>query len=136
MTCGPGCSCEPYLTLAEHRHATGVFNRFGRRGDLWDIEDIVGTCRNNNVGCPYYTAHTLAGNAEIVFCPHSYLLDPAVSQCRSYLKLAQKKFLCCSALQCTFVRLRLEAPKLLFRLAFQVSSQGALVSEWTCGRGG
>ena len=29
-------------------------------------------------------AHVLAGNADIVFCPHNYILDPAVSQCRSH----------------------------------------------------
>merc|ERR1712232_994764 len=28
--------------------------------------------------------HVLAGNAEIVFCAHNYILDPAVSQCRSH----------------------------------------------------
>jgi len=50
------------------------------------VEDLIGACKApaGDGGCPYYTSHILAGNAEIVFCPHNYIMDPAVSQCGSH----------------------------------------------------
>jgi len=63
-----------------------VFSGWTLPGDLWDVEDLVQSCKDSGSqgGCPYYTAHILAGDADIVFCPHNYILDPAVSQCRSH----------------------------------------------------
>ena len=42
-----------------------------------DIEDLVkmGTRAR---GCPYFAAKHMAENAELVFCPYNYLLDPSV----------------------------------------------------------
>ena len=31
-----------------------------------------------HAACPYYTARSIVADAEIVFCPYSYLLDPYV----------------------------------------------------------
>eukprot|EP00913_Durusdinium_trenchii_P004531 g4207.t2 len=62
----------------------------GRRGGrrVWDVEDLfsctTGRSATGSPGCPYYTAHLLAGDADLVFCPHNYILDPSVSQCRSH----------------------------------------------------
>jgi len=78
------CGCDPYAHLGDGAHARRVFERCGQAGKLWDVEDLVKSCSSSSGGCPYYTAHVLAGNADIVFCPHNYILDPAVSQCRSH----------------------------------------------------
>ncbi|CAD7959354.1 unnamed protein product, partial [Amoebophrya sp. A25] len=34
--------------------------------------------------CAYYAAHVLAGAADIVICPHNYVLDPVVSRCGTH----------------------------------------------------
>jgi Fanconi anemia group J protein len=31
-----------------------------------------------HTACPYYVARNLATNADLVFCPYSYLLDPCI----------------------------------------------------------
>ena len=49
------------------------------RTELWDIEDAAHFAVASN-SCPYYLAHSLARHAELVFCPYSYVLDPAVRQ--------------------------------------------------------
>ena len=78
------CACRPYVRLGEPGHAHRVFERCGRGGAVWDMEDLVKVAPSDAGGCPYYTAHVLAGNADVVFCPHNYILDPAISQCRSH----------------------------------------------------
>eukprot|EP00438_Fugacium_kawagutii_P012765 Skav214214 [mRNA] locus=scaffold489:398885:406570:- [translate_table: standard] len=52
----------------------------------WMVElvDDLHKLKDSVAGCPYYTAHVLAGDADIVFCPQNYILDPSVSQCRSH----------------------------------------------------
>ncbi len=47
--------------------------------DVWDIEDLV-TKGNEVKGCPYFASHSLAKMADIIFCPYSYLLDPATRE--------------------------------------------------------
>jgi Fanconi anemia group J protein len=42
-----------------------------------DIEDLVTLSKSHNA-CPYYTSRALVQDAEIVFCPYSYLLDPFI----------------------------------------------------------
>ena len=42
-----------------------------------DIEDLVRVGRANKA-CPYFMARQLSGNAQLVFCPYTYLLDPLV----------------------------------------------------------
>jgi DNA repair helicase Rad3 len=86
-----GCSCNMYTSLAEVRHASRVFHKCSKSGTIWDIEDLfeasgtsISNASNNAAGCPYYTSHILAGTADIVFCPHNYIMDPAVSKCRTH----------------------------------------------------
>ncbi|XP_057365993.1 Fanconi anemia group J protein-like [Daphnia carinata] len=43
----------------------------------WDIEDLVGLGRRIRV-CPYYASRDLAEQAQIVFSPYNYLIDPKV----------------------------------------------------------
>lgn len=49
----------------------------GRRGLVWDLEDLVqeGVAQNS---CPYYAARDLVFYADINFCTYSYLLDPII----------------------------------------------------------
>ncbi|CAE8587573.1 unnamed protein product [Polarella glacialis] len=81
-----GCACHAYTNLGTARHSRRVFENCARAGQLWDVEDLTTLSRTSaqDGGCPYYTSHIVAGSAEIVFCPHNYLLDPSVSQCRSH----------------------------------------------------
>uniref|UniRef100_A0A0P6DQW9 DNA 5'-3' helicase n=1 Tax=Daphnia magna TaxID=35525 RepID=A0A0P6DQW9_9CRUS len=43
----------------------------------WDIEDLVSLGRRIRV-CPYYGSRDLAEQAQIVFSPYNYLIDPRV----------------------------------------------------------
>lgn len=42
--------------------------------DVEDLCEMGGRAR----GCPYYAAKALAQDADIVFCPYNYLVDPSV----------------------------------------------------------
>ncbi|KAI8097765.1 uncharacterized protein BX664DRAFT_258614 [Halteromyces radiatus] len=44
---------------------------------LWDIEDIVKLGKSTR-GCPYYATRSLFENAEIIFCPYNYVIDPII----------------------------------------------------------
>lgn len=44
---------------------------------ILDIEDLVQVGRQLR-GCPYFGARLLAEDAELVFCPYSYLVDPLI----------------------------------------------------------
>ncbi|CAJ1358568.1 unnamed protein product [Effrenium voratum] len=82
--CAGSGGCGFYTGLAGSRYAQRVFDRCGA-GQPWDVEDLISTSATGaEAGCPYYTAHILAGDADLVFCPHNYILDPSVSQCRSH----------------------------------------------------
>lgn len=43
----------------------------------WDIEDLVQLGRMKGC-CPYFAARSLMEEAEIIFCPYNYLIDPAI----------------------------------------------------------
>jgi Rad3-related DNA helicase len=49
----------------------------GAARQVHDIEDLVRIGRANKA-CPYFMARQLSGNAQLVFCPYTYLLDPLV----------------------------------------------------------
>ncbi|KAI8974372.1 hypothetical protein BDB01DRAFT_844883 [Pilobolus umbonatus] len=44
---------------------------------VWDIEDLV-KLGNRVSGCPYYASRKLYDQAEVVFCPYNYILDPVI----------------------------------------------------------
>jgi hypothetical protein len=46
---------------------------------VWDIEDIVTKGRQLRA-CPYFAAKDIAENADVVFCPYSYLLDKLIRE--------------------------------------------------------
>ncbi|XP_052224582.1 Fanconi anemia group J protein homolog isoform X2 [Dreissena polymorpha] len=43
----------------------------------WDLEDLVSTCTVKKA-CPYFVTHNVIDQADIVFCPYNYLIDPLV----------------------------------------------------------
>eukprot|EP00795_Rhopilema_esculentum_P015838 gene15838-7165_t len=43
----------------------------------WDIEDLVTVGKKANA-CPYYAARDLMDEADIIFCPYNYLIDPLI----------------------------------------------------------
>ncbi|KAG0329215.1 Fanconi anemia group J protein [Dissophora globulifera] len=45
--------------------------------NIWDMEDLISEGKEMRA-CPYFAARTLAANAELVFCPYSYLIDPQI----------------------------------------------------------
>ena len=56
---------------------TPAFGSLRPRSQVHDIEDLVraGTRRK---ACPYFTARALAVDADLVFCPYNYLVDPVI----------------------------------------------------------
>ncbi|CAK9222563.1 unnamed protein product [Sphagnum troendelagicum] len=49
----------------------------GGSNEIHDIEDLV-TLGYKVKGCAYFAAREMATEAEIVFCPYSYILDPII----------------------------------------------------------
>lgn len=47
--------------------------------DVQDIEDLVSLGRRIRV-CPYYASRDMSEQAQIVFSPYNYLIDPRVRQ--------------------------------------------------------
>ena len=46
---------------------------------LFDIEDLAKMGKKHS-GCPYYAARILAVDADIVFMPYNYLIDPLIRE--------------------------------------------------------
>ncbi|KXS17118.1 hypothetical protein M427DRAFT_30596 [Gonapodya prolifera JEL478] len=46
---------------------------------IWDIEDLM-ELGTKQKGCPYYTSRALVEEADIVFCPHNYVIDPLIRE--------------------------------------------------------
>ncbi|KAF4529007.1 hypothetical protein B566_EDAN017436 [Ephemera danica] len=43
----------------------------------WDIEDLVQAGKKKRM-CPYYASRSLMSQAQIIFCPYNYLVDPSI----------------------------------------------------------
>ncbi|KAM3723136.1 Fanconi anemia group J protein [Dirofilaria immitis] len=52
----------------------------GKMNYIWDIEDLVEVLKSSTPSlCPYFsTARVLIDDADIIFCPFSYLIDPII----------------------------------------------------------
>lgn len=47
------------------------------RNEIWDIEDIVQ--EGTKLGaCPYFGSRKLFEDAEVIFCPYNYIIDPTI----------------------------------------------------------
>ncbi|UYV83980.1 BRIP1 [Cordylochernes scorpioides] len=45
--------------------------------DAWDLEDIVKVSKKIHA-CPYFGLRNLMQDAEIIFCPYNYIIDPII----------------------------------------------------------
>lgn len=45
----------------------------------WDVEDLVELGKEINC-CPYFSARHLMLEAEIIFCPYNYIIDPQIRE--------------------------------------------------------
>lgn len=50
----------------------------------WDIEDLVSLGKNISA-CPYFAARSLMADAEIIFCPYEYIVNPNIRESVSEL---------------------------------------------------
>jgi Rad3-related DNA helicase len=49
----------------------------GGEKHIWDIEDLV-KLGEKTQACPYFASRALADDADIVFCPYNYIIDPGM----------------------------------------------------------
>lgn len=49
--------------------------RQGGEKQIWDIEDLV-KLGGETQACPYFASRALADDADLVFCPYNYIIDP------------------------------------------------------------
>uniref|UniRef100_A0A8B9FBX3 DNA 5'-3' helicase n=1 Tax=Amazona collaria TaxID=241587 RepID=A0A8B9FBX3_9PSIT len=73
-----GKSCPYYHgvhKLSEHHALQSAHNVY----QAWDIEDLVSLGKKLRA-CAYFAARELMVDADIVFCPYNYLLDPQIRE--------------------------------------------------------
>uniref|UniRef100_A0A915Q0K1 Helicase ATP-binding domain-containing protein n=1 Tax=Setaria digitata TaxID=48799 RepID=A0A915Q0K1_9BILA len=80
---GIGCSYKNSMRLKYER--PGAVRRLiaqttGKANHIWDVEDLVEALKYSTPSlCPYFcTARVLIDDADIIFCPFSYLIDPII----------------------------------------------------------
>eukprot|EP00057_Strongylocentrotus_purpuratus_P023977 XP_011678451.1 PREDICTED: Fanconi anemia group J protein homolog [Strongylocentrotus purpuratus] len=47
--------------------------------EAWDIEDLVALGKRVKA-CPYFSSRSLKDQADVIFCPYNYLIDPMIRQ--------------------------------------------------------
>ena len=72
-----GQSCD-YKPNVEKFKNFETLNTFGL-SKVWDMEDLIKIGKEKNC-CPYYVSRELVDDADIVFCPYNYLLDPRIRE--------------------------------------------------------
>ncbi|XP_072750132.1 Fanconi anemia group J protein homolog isoform X2 [Anoplolepis gracilipes] len=65
----------PYYSDHSKKRMT-LFNGLQRP---WDIEDLISLGQEIRT-CPYFGARSLMDNAEIIFCPYNYIVDPNIRE--------------------------------------------------------
>ncbi|KAF9914010.1 Fanconi anemia group J protein [Lobosporangium transversale] len=70
---GEGC----YQKSRAGELAMKFTERKGGQNKIWDMEDLVKTGKSLRA-CPYFAARSMAVDAELVFCPYGYLIDPQI----------------------------------------------------------
>ncbi|KAK9811933.1 hypothetical protein WJX73_000684 [Symbiochloris irregularis] len=69
---GEGASCQYYSNVSR---LYGISSNPTLK--VHDIEDLAKAGQYHKA-CPYFASRHIAGDAELVFCPYNYLLDPVV----------------------------------------------------------
>ncbi|KAK3101069.1 hypothetical protein FSP39_000727 [Pinctada imbricata] len=71
---GPGCRfndrVKKIIPSQLHLKSLGL-------SEAWDIEDLAALGKQHKV-CPYFGSRSLKRDADIIFCPYNYLIDPVV----------------------------------------------------------
>ncbi|VDN06372.1 unnamed protein product [Thelazia callipaeda] len=80
---GIGCSYKNSMRIKYERpHAVRrlIAQTTGEKNYVWDVEDLVEALKCSKPSlCPYFsTARVLIDDADIIFCPFSYLIDPII----------------------------------------------------------
>ncbi|KAJ1653340.1 Fanconi anemia group J protein [Dispira simplex] len=70
--------CKPFLMVDKLVGRIRSKQR-SSEGFVFDIEDLA-SINTFHRGCPYYAMRELATNADIVFCPYNYLIDPIIRE--------------------------------------------------------
>eukprot|EP01080_Neovahlkampfia_damariscottae_P008724 gene8724-672_t len=68
-------TCRSYPN-AENLSKSTKFKPEGEK-EIWDMEDWIEGGKKIKA-CPYYAAQYKLGDAEIIFCPYNYLVDPNI----------------------------------------------------------
>ena len=45
---------------------------------MGDIEDLL-NLGSTHTTCPFFSAQVMAVDAQLIFCPYNYLLDPSIA---------------------------------------------------------
>lgn len=69
--------CPYYTETNKHTLATNSALRSLQVNRPFDIEDLVDAGRELHA-CPYFAARSLMAEADIIFCPYNYIIDPAI----------------------------------------------------------
>ncbi|XP_024528457.1 Fanconi anemia group J protein isoform X2 [Selaginella moellendorffii] len=69
----PHKACPQFKNVNKLKHHPAL--RKGGCHETHDIEDLVTLARSVR-GCAYFTSRIMAADAQIVFCPYSYILSP------------------------------------------------------------
>lgn len=72
--------CKGLVKARQCVFARGVDNLVQEpelKGEVWDIEDLNNFGTKHH-GCPYYASRELYTDANIIFCPYSFILDGRV----------------------------------------------------------
>ena len=77
--------------LTHHQGSCGFYNTANQRlryqsqlpgeglAEAWSLEDLVKLGRRIRA-CPYYAGRNLKEEADIVFCPYNYLIEPKIRE--------------------------------------------------------
>ncbi|KAG2458714.1 FANCJ protein, partial [Polypterus senegalus] len=74
-----GISCRHYHSVHKMRDQNSLQWVHGLH-QAWDIEELVKLGKRLRA-CAYFAARELMQEADIVFCPYNYLLDPQIREC-------------------------------------------------------
>lgn len=73
-------------SYSQKTHAVITHPSLKNKNRVWDIEDMVKLGKKVK-GCPYYASRKLYEQAEVIFCPYNYILDPGKENLLSSLFL-------------------------------------------------
>ncbi|XP_069471187.1 Fanconi anemia group J protein isoform X2 [Ambystoma mexicanum] len=73
-----GRSCRYYHGIQKMNEQNTLQFTHGMH-QAWDIEELVGLGKKLRA-CPYFAARELMMEADIVFCPYNYLMDPQIRE--------------------------------------------------------